>query len=74
MVKFVKIGLIILTFWHEKSDVHTDTYADRQTTRHFPTRTIKVHSVNEMTECKNFGRNSINICSNKVAALTPSTV
>ena len=31
----------------------TDRHTGRQTTRYFPTQTITIHSVNEMTECKN---------------------
>ena len=35
-----------------RTDKHTDTRTDEQTTQYFRTRTIPIHSVNEMTECK----------------------
>ena len=42
---------------YRQTDRQTDrqphTHTDRQTTRYFPTWTITIHSVNEMTECKN---------------------
>ena len=38
---------------HRHTYRHTDRHTDTQTTRYFPTRRIPIHSVNEMTECKN---------------------
>ena len=40
------------THTDRQTHTHTDTHTQRQTTRYFPTRTIPIHSVNEMNECK----------------------
>ena len=62
MLSFIEIGLAI---WHSNADRYTHTHThththtqidikiDRQKTWYFPTRTITIHSVKEMTECKN---------------------
>ena len=45
---------------HTHTHTHTHTYTDRQTDRqprYFPTRTITIHSVNEMTECEKVRKN-----------------
>ena len=37
------------------TDTQTHSQTHRQKTRYFRTQTIPIHSVNEMTECKNCG-------------------
>ena len=56
MVSFIEIGQVVLASsrrqTERQTDTHTDTQTDRQP-RYFPTQTITIHSVNEMTEFKN---------------------
>ena len=57
MESFIKIGPVVSPNGSgqtdRQTDTHTDTQTDTQTPPGFPSDTITIHLVNEMTKCKN---------------------